>query len=169
MSSYNYTTYMFKINFSISCSVLISTITLLVTVSCKTQKSDDSKNMRQGIDGYIYELRGNQMPMKGKPANSNKKGVKREVFIYKAASIQQTMGNAPLFDLVNTPLVLKIMSEKDGHYKASLPTGSYSVFVNEDGKLFAAETDGPGILNLITITHNTITHRNITITVNAAF
>ena len=109
------------------------------------------------------------MPMKGKPANSNKHGVKREIYIYKAASVQQTQGSTPLFDKVNTPLVLKTMSDKNGYYKASLPAGTYSVFIKENEKLFAAETDGAGILNLVTVTPNNITHRDITITVNAAF
>ncbi len=160
---------MFKINFSMSCSIFISALTLLVTVSCKTQKSGNSKNPSQVIEGYIYELTGNQMPIKGKPTNRNKHGVKREVYFYKAASLQQTEGSIPLFDKVNTPLVMKTTSGKDGHYKASLPAGSYSVFVKENGKLFAAETDGPGTLNLVIVMPNTITRHDITITVNAAF
>ncbi len=160
---------MFKMKYSISCSVMLYAFTLLITVSCKTQKSGESKNTSQGVEGYIYELTGNQMPMKGKPTNNNNKGVKREVYIYQPTSTKQTRGNAPLFDAVNTPLMLKIMSDKNGHYKAGLPTGSYSVFIKEDGKLFAAETDGPGILNPVTVTPNTFTRRDITITVNAAF
>lgn len=160
---------MFKMKYLISCSIMLSALTLFITVSCKTQKTVNSKNIRQGVEGYIYELTGNQMPMKGKPANSGKHGVKREIYAYRATTLQQVQGSTPLFDKVNTTLVLKIMSDKDGHYEASLPIGSYSVFVKEDGKLFASETDGAGILNPITVTHNTITHRDITITVNAAF
>lgn len=160
---------MFKMKYLISCSVTLSALILVTTLSCKTQKSGNSENISQGIEGYIYELTGNQMPMKGKPTNSNKRGVKREVYIYRATTTKQTRGNAPLFDAVNTPLIIKIMSDKNGHYKAGLPTGSYSVFIKEDGKLFAAETDGPGILNPITVTPNTFTRRDITITVNAAF
>jgi len=160
---------MFKNNISATCLILIATVTILMTASCKILKNGDSQNLRQGVEGYIYELTGNQMPMKGKPTNSNKHGVKREIYIYKAASLQQTQGNTPLFDQVNTLLVFKTMSDRNGHYKANLPQGTYSVFVKENGKLFAAETDGSDILNPVTVTSNTTTHRNITITVNAAF
>lgn len=125
--------------------------------------------MHQGIEGYIYELTGNQMPMKGKPTNNNKRGVKREIYIYRATSAKQTKGNTPLFDKVNTPLVLKTTSDQNGHYKANLPIGNYSVFVKEDGKLFAAETNGAGILNPVNIMLNKISNRNVIITVNAAF
>ncbi len=47
------------------------------------------------------------MPMKGKPISSNKHGVKREIYFYQATSLQQVQGNTPLFDKVNTPLILK--------------------------------------------------------------
>ncbi len=109
------------------------------------------------------------MPMKGKPISSNKHGVKREIYFYQATSLQQVQGNTPLFDKVNTPLILKTTSDADGRYKASLPVGSYSIFIKENGKLFAAETDGAGILNPATVAADKITHRDITITVNAAF
>jgi hypothetical protein len=160
---------MFKNNLSATYLILISTATFLITASCKTPKKGDSQNLRQGVEGYIYELTGNQMPMKGKPTNSNKHGVKRDIYIYKATALQQTQGKTPLFDQVNTPLVFKTISDRNGHYKANLPQGTYSVFVKEDGKFFAAETDGSGILNPVTVTSNTTTLRDITITVDAAF
>ncbi len=148
---------------------MVLAATLLATISCKTLKPGTSSNIKQGIEGYIYELTGNQMPMKGKPAGSNKHGVKRVVYFYQATTLQQVQGNTPLFDKVNTPLVLKIMSNADGRYKVSLPAGKYSIFVKENDKLFAAETDGTGILNPVTVTTDKITRRDITITVNAAF
>ncbi|WP_342645764.1 hypothetical protein [Mucilaginibacter sp. CSA2-8R] len=148
---------------------MILAFVIVATVSCKTIKTADVPNARQGVEGYIYELSGNQMPMKGKPTNSNKRGVKREVYIYQATSLQQTQGSTPLFDKVNTQLILKTTSNIEGRYKAYLPAGNYSVFIKENGKLFAAETDATGILNLIAITLNEMTHRDVTITVNAPF
>lgn len=108
------------------------------------------------------------MPSPGK-AISKGRGAARDIFIYEPTQINQTTGSSPAFSAIKTRLIARTKSDSTGHYSASLPAGNYSVFVKEGEYFFAAESDGNGILNPVTISNNTITQKNITVTLNAVF
>jgi hypothetical protein len=122
----------------------------------------------QGLSGYIYLLRGNQMPSPGR-AVSKGRGVSREVFIYEPTTTGQTTGSSPTFNRINTRLITQAKSDTTGHYSINLPAGKYSVFIKQDGKFFAAESDGTGTLNPVQIGQNVITKKDFTINNNAAY
>lgn len=138
-------------------------------VSCAVQKQQVVTKINEGIEGYIYKVSGNQMPMKGKPIKAKGKGMVSEIWIYKATTLQQVQGRMPLFNRINTLLAIKVKSDSTGYYQATLPAGVYSVFVKEGNQLFAAETDGQGILNPAVVTAGKITSRNITLTTGALY
>ncbi|WP_345954990.1 hypothetical protein [Mucilaginibacter sp. PAMB04168] len=142
---------------------------MLALLSCSTQKAQSQARVTEGVEGYIYRLSGNPMPMKGKSSGGKGKGVVREVWIYRATNTQQTQGNMPLFTRVNSRLAAKVKSDSTGHYQAKLPAGTYSVFVKESNGLFAAETDGQGILNPVKVERGTVAKRDVRITLDAAF
>lgn len=144
-------------------------LVLLAMVSCSMQKPQSSIPVTQGISGFIYQVTGNQMPMKGKPIQRHGKGIAREVWIYHATTAQQAQGQMPLFTKINTRLALKVMSDSTGHYQAALPVGLYSVFVKEGDQFFASETDGPGIINPAQVVANKVTIRNVTVNIGAAY
>lgn len=123
---------------------------------------------KQGLSGYIYILKGNQMPSPGKALNKGR-GVTRDILIYQPTTISQTTGSSPAFISIKTKLVATTKSDSTGHYSIALPAGSYSVFVKEGGYFFAAESDGNGVLNPVSINTNTITQKSLTITLNTAF
>lgn len=142
--------------------------TALTIISCAMRRTGQPGNLAQGIDGYIYQVSGNQMPMKGKP-RSKGKGVVRQVYIYKAATIADANGTIPLFNKINTKLIIQVTSDSTGHYKAELPVGKYSVLVKEGEKYFASETDGQGVLNPVDVTKGKIARRDVTVNVGAAY
>jgi len=144
-------------------------LVLLTMVSCSVQQAKSSAPVTQGISGFIYQVTGNQMPMKGKPIQRHGKGIAREVYIYQATTLQQVQGQMPLFTKINTHLAVKVKSDSTGHYQASLPVGLYSVFVKEGDQFFASETDGPGIINPAQVMANKVTNRNVTVNIGAAY
>jgi hypothetical protein len=142
---------------------------MLTMVSCSAQKKQSAGPVTQGINGYIYQVTGNQMPLKGKPVQRHGKGIAREVWIYQATTIQQAQGQMPLFNRINTRLAIKVKSDSTGHYQADLPAGLYSVFVKEGEQFFASETDGPGIINPARVIEGKVTSRNVTVNIGAAY
>lgn len=122
----------------------------------------------QGLSGYIYLLQGNQMPSPGR-AISKGRGVSREIFIYAPTNIRQTTGSSPMFNHINTRLITQTKSDSTGFYSINLPAGKYSVFIKDDGKFFASESDGTGILNPVQIGPNHITRKDFTINNRAVY
>jgi len=49
------------------------------------------------LEGFIYEVSGNQMPMRDKPVNRHGKGISREIWIYATTTAAQAQGSIPLF------------------------------------------------------------------------
>ena len=144
-------------------------IAVLTIIACTMQKTNLGKPIKQGIEGHIYLVTGNQMPMKGKPIQRHGKGIVREVWIYKATTMQQAEGQTPLFTKINTSLAAKVKSDSTGHYQAALPAGLYSVFVKEGNQYFASESDGTGTLNPAEVLTAKVTTRNITVNHDAAY
>ncbi|MES2279318.1 MAG: carboxypeptidase regulatory-like domain-containing protein [Bacteroidota bacterium] len=139
---------------------------LIFLFACSGLKQVPAIN--QGLGGYVYQLQGNQMPSPGKPA-SHGRGVSREIYIYEPTSISQTEGSSPVFKAIKTRLVARAKSDSLGHYSVNLAPGKYSVFIKEGQQFFAAESNGDGILNPVTIAPKTITPKNFTITINAVY
>ncbi|QKJ30950.1 carboxypeptidase regulatory-like domain-containing protein [Mucilaginibacter mali] len=124
--------------------------------------------VKQGIEGYVYLLRGNQMPSPGKPISKGR-GVARDIYIYQPTSTGQTTGNRPAFTSIKTKLIAQVKSDSAGHYFVKLPPGDYSVFIKEGACFFAAESDGSGTLNPVKVNTNIVTLKNLTITLNATY
>ena len=122
----------------------------------------------QGLSGYIYLQRGNQMPSPGRVVSKGK-GISREIFIYEPTNINQVTGSSPMFYHINTRLIAQTKSDTAGRYSVNLPTGAYSVFIKEDGKFFAAESNGTGILNPVQVGPDHITEKNFTINNKAVY
>jgi hypothetical protein len=105
---------------------------------------------KQGIEGEVFWLGGNQMPGPGTKA-SPRQGVVREVYIYNATNLKDAKQQGVFFSDVRTALVAKVMSAADGSFKVKLPYGKYSVFVKEEQGLFANLYDGSGCINCISV------------------
>lgn len=134
--------------------------------SCFTVKPQT--NIKQGLSGNIYLLKGNQMPSPGKP-QSKGRGVSRYLFIYEPVTIKNTTGTSPVFTHIKTRLVARTKSDSTGYYAIKLPTGKYSVFIAEGKGFFAAESNGEGVLNPVEITDKTITSKDFRLTAGAAY
>lgn len=87
------------------------------------------------LSGITYLLSGNCMP--GAGGGCNKKPISTTVLIY------PLMNQNSSFTGEKTPTLLtKIKSDRNGNYKVDLPPGTYSVYVDDNGKESCSGGDG---------------------------
>jgi len=111
-------------------------LTIIACTSVKTQNT--AIKAEQGIDGYVFKISGNLMPMPGmtapKPA-----GLATTVFIYEMTSIKDVVriDNSPTYSVIYKKLITTTQSDSTGHFSVHLPVGAYSIFT-KTGNLFYA-------------------------------
>ena len=153
-------------------------ILIFLGISCKTPKTSaegsnnksSSASVVQGIVGDVTEMIGNQMPMVGAPAPTQRL-FKTTVYIYDSTHISKVkqIGSSPLFSMVNTRLVQKLDTNEAGHFSAALPAGTYSVFVLKGGAFFANQFDEKNNIGLCRVEVGKQTRIQISVNVDAAY
>ena len=153
-------------------------ILIFLGISCKTPKTsaEGSNNTSngasevQGIVGDVTEMIGNQMPMVGAPAPTPMP-LKTTVYIYDSTHISkvQQIGTSPLFSMVSTRLVQKLVTNEAGQFSVALPAGTYSVFVLKGGAFFANQFDEKNNIGLCRVEVGKQTRVQITVNVDASY
>ena len=141
---------------------------LLMFVCAALLGAPQACGQRQGVKGEVLWLSGNQMPGPGRSVSPGL-GIKREIYIHKVATLQNTQQNAGFFTAINTELVATTTSREDGSFKVKLPPGTYSVLVKEPGGLFANLFDDMGRINPVIVKSNEFTWLTVTVDYEAAF
>lgn len=106
-----------------------------------------------GITGKIYLVAGNQMPNIGQPL-PGKTPLQTTLYIYELTNINQVTRAdvySSFYKSINTKLVKKIQSGKNGAFKVKLPPGQYSLFVKKDSLFYANIFDGNNNINPVTV------------------
>ncbi|GAA4826548.1 carboxypeptidase regulatory-like domain-containing protein [Algivirga pacifica] len=146
--------------------LLIFTV-FLSLMACKTQQ------YTSGIEGVILWQEGNQMPMVGQEnttiQTAQPKGIEREVYIFNALNAKDIQARKGTFYQIQEEPLLIVKSKKDGSFKASLPAGTYSVFVKEAQGLFANRMNGNGTINPVTVKEKGYTPIRIVVNYMAAY
>ena len=124
---------------------------------------------KQGIEGEVFWLSGNQMPGPGKPHNIPQQGLVREIYIYKVAELHNTVQTDGFFTDVKTELVTKIVSHADGSFKVKLPPGEYSLFTKEPKGLFANLFDKDSKINPVIVKPKKYAWITITVDYESAY
>ena len=127
--------------------VLSLTMVLLVSVLssfvCK----------KEGITGHIYLIAGNQMPNIGQPP-AGKKPLQTTLYIYALTNISEVTRvdeYSSFYKSINTRLIKKLKSDKNGAFRVKLPPGQYSLFVKKDSLFYANLFDGKNNINPVTV------------------
>ena len=127
-------------------------LALLLIVGCVSQKFASGS---QGLKGEVRWVEGNLMPMIGDTTYARRAQgipIQREILVYKPTKVDDLVRlNGSFYSSITTDLVAKVKSGKDGKFMVSLPVGKYSIFVSEEGKLFANVFDGENHINPVTI------------------
>ncbi|GAB3895722.1 hypothetical protein GCM10028803_12530 [Larkinella knui] len=130
--------------------------------ACKPTQTSKSF---QGICGTVLFKSGNHMPGPDRPMPKGQPVV-REVLVYELTKIDQTEATDDgFYTKINTRLVKKVKSGKDGTFCVSLPTGTYSVLVQEEKGLYANQSDGQNNIFPVTVAKN----RRSTITFDISY
>ncbi len=123
---------------------------------------------KQGLQGQVFWVSGNQMPGPDAVLSPNQ-GAVREVLIYELTNLTDATQVGPFFRDIKTRLVAAITSKPDGTFKIKLPVGSYSVFTREKTGYYANLFDGKGYINPVTIKEGQYAWKTITIDYDAAY
>ncbi|MFN4144923.1 MAG: carboxypeptidase regulatory-like domain-containing protein [Runella sp.] len=116
--------------------VILSILFLLNISSTHAQK----KPVTQGIKGQVTWLQGNFMPTFGAGASQPKGSpAVREIYIHALTPERQTeQAEEPgFYKKINTPLIKKLKSDKNGRFTVALPVGYYSIFTKEEKGFYA--------------------------------
>ena len=91
-----------------------------------------------GIQGYVYEVKGNQMPSPGEKRDPPK-GIQTDVYIYELTGADQVVRDerAGFYKSINSKLVKKVSTNSKGFFKVKLTPGQYSLFTKVDSLFYA--------------------------------
>jgi hypothetical protein len=123
---------------------------------------------KQGLQGQVFWVSGNQMPGPDAVLSPNQ-GAVRDVLIYELTLVSDATQIGPFFRDIKTRLVATTTSKADGTFKIKLPAGSYSVFTREKNGLYANLFDGKGYINPVYIKTGQYAWRTITIDYDAVY
>ena len=127
-----------------------------------------TKGPKEGIQGQVFWLSGNQMPGPGKSILPQQ-GISREIVVYKATTLQDAEQNGQFFSNVRTELVTTVQSKADGSFKIKIPPGKYSVFTQEQNGLFANLIDQDGCVSCVVVHPKKYSWMTITVDYDAAY
>jgi hypothetical protein len=119
---------------------ILSVVTLLVMTSFRPPETEFCK--RQGITGYVYAVKGNQMPSPDRVAVPPA-GLKTTLYIYELTNTSQATGQQGAFyKTISTKLVKEIVTDDKGYFKVKLKPGWYSLFVKKGDMFYSNIFDG---------------------------
>lgn len=147
---------------------LIILSTGILFQNCKPYQPDG-----QGITGTVTWLEGNQMPMVTESGNSDSKStakpIQRTVRFYPLIQFADLKIENGLYTAVAEKPITEVKTDENGKYSVQLSPGRYSVFVVEEGGLFANIFDGEGNVQPVTVKENEWTLLDISVNYKAAF
>ncbi len=152
---------------------LIVILTLIISGSCELNKiKDDPKplvnveeliksnlakiSITSGTAGTLLKKEGNCMPMIGGSSTCISYPVKRTILIYDYTTSSKVEGWGPLYNSVNSKLITRCDTDKDGFFQIILNPGQYSVFISETNKFYANSSDGQGGINPLIVKNDSV-------------
>ena len=136
--------------------------------NCKPYKPEG-----QGITGTVTWLEGNQMPMvteSGNPASKTAaKPIQRTVRVYPLIKFSDLKIENGLYTALAEKPITEVETDENGKYSLQLSPGRYSIFVVEEGRLFANIFDGEGNVQPVTVKENEWTLLDIEVNYKAVY
>jgi hypothetical protein len=125
---------------------------------------------KQGIEGFVYRISGNQMPSPNKKP-STPKGTKTTIYFYELTNINQVTkpGSSPFYATIKTKFIKKTESDSSGHFSIQLPAGDYSIFTKKDTLFYANWFDEKNNIAPAKVVSGKITKVEIKVDYDAAY
>jgi hypothetical protein len=98
---------------------------------------------KQGLEGYVYRISGNQMPSPDRPA-VKPKGIKTALYIFELTNLSQVSreDHSSFYSSIQTKFIKKVETDTNGYFRIYLPAGHYSLFAKKDSLFYANWFDG---------------------------
>ncbi len=138
-------------------------------LGCLTIKKQSKAQVAQGIQGQIFEQKGNQMPQKGKPFS---KGIGSATHgdVFEPTSMQSaTQISGSIFRQPSTQLIGSYATDGLGYFKVNLAPGRYSIFVGYEGGYYAASFNQRNELGIVQVSAGTFTPIEVIISAKASY
>ncbi len=123
---------------------------------------------RQGVNGQLYLVTGNQMPGPDRK-HIPRKGVIREIYIYELVNMAEVDQEDGFYKKIHTKFIKSQFSKADGTFKIKLAPGKYSLFVKENKGLYANLFDSENNISPFTVERKTFTWMTVTIAYAATY
>lgn len=121
----------------------------------------DKPTITEGIAGTLTLIEGNCMPMIPRNSTCREYPVQRTIKIYPYTTMQEVNQIDFVYFTIDAAPILTVESDAEGFYQASLPPGTYSVFVQENGKLYANSFDGQRGINPVQVEEDSLSTLNL--------
>ncbi|OKL39405.1 hypothetical protein [Pontibacter flavimaris] len=126
-----------------------------------TQQNKKKVSITQGITGTLTLIEGNCMPIIGPNSTCKEYPIKRKIVIYPYTTLQEANRHDFLYYTLDAKPVVTVESDAEGFYQAKLTPGTYSVFIQENGKLYANGLDGQGGINPVRVEEDMVVSFNL--------
>jgi hypothetical protein len=149
---------------------------LILFVSCResqlpfnTSKETDPPEPKQGVKGKViykegtFDSRGNLL------TNGTVIGVARNIYFYELTSLKEVELDGGMFvRTIHSEIVDSIKSDKNGNFAGTLKPGTYSIFVEENDRLYSHISD-EGLFMPVKVLKDSVTEVNVYIDYNANY
>ncbi|MFD2065495.1 hypothetical protein ACFSKU_01260 [Pontibacter silvestris] len=125
------------------------------------QLNNNKISITEGVAGTLTLSEGNCMPIVDENSTCKVYPVKRTVKVYPYTTMAEAGQNEHVYFTPQAEPVATIESDAEGFYQASLTPGIYSVFIQENGKLYANSFDGQGGINPVQVQQRTVSNLNL--------
>ena len=157
-------------------AALLILVTAMLVSGCEKDQGLPESNQGQatiteGAYGTLLFREGNCMPVID-PTVCKEYPVKRKIYFYEATNESEAVpaaSHSTFYTTVSSTLVATVETNSTGFFQVHLHPGKYSMFIKEDGKLWANGIDEQDHIMPVTINANALTEKNIVIDYKAVY
>ncbi|MEY4057813.1 MAG: hypothetical protein EBU05_02965 [Chitinophagia bacterium] len=146
--------------------LMLSAVLLL---GCFTIIKQTKGKVVQGIQGQVFEQRGNAMPQQGKPFSKGV-GFATQLYVFEPTHIQSTSQiSGSLFNQPSTKLIGTFTTDSIGRFKCILNPGRYSIFVGYQNGYYATGFNQLNELGIVQVLAGTFAPMEVIISAKASY
>lgn len=142
----------------------------LTLFGCSTTKTQPNSPSMQGITGFVYEAKGNKMPMKGAPKNPPKP-LQCTVLVFEPTNITDVDPSTAttLYTSIRSKQVASVDTDSTGYFKVNLPIGKYSLFIKQGDRFYANSFDQFNNIALFEVLESKFSEAKLTVNKAATY
>lgn len=154
---------------SIYAATLGLILSALLLLGCLTINKQTKEIVVQGIQGQVFEQKGNSMPQKDKPMSKGI-GFATHLYVFEPTSIQSTSQmSGSLFNQPSTKLIGTFATDSVGRFKCNLNPGRYSIFVGYQNGYYATGFNQLNELGIVQVLEGTFAPMEVIISAKASY